>query len=323
MPRAPRNTTPEPQIADLIQIPETPEGAIVVTYSEMDTFRQCPLKHRWSYGERWTKTPKVGSALAKGTLWHNVLETHYEQIRRGETDPDALRGFALQQHLTDPDSGGQDDDQVLIEWMYEGYLDHYGLDPEWEILSTESAGQVPLPHESGRYYLRFKIDMLVRHRATGKIWLVDHKSARDFTRQAEIDIDDQFGLYTWALRELGIPVFGFIRSDTRTQRNKGAMTADQRFRRVSTYRTDVELHNIAVDAALTADRAWGDPQEVPHSSPAPDRCTWRCDFLETHLLVRKGIDAETALRDFGFHQSEKKHREYEPNPALRALDGSS
>lgn len=317
MPKIPKTSTPEEgEFHHLFELYDVPEGDVVVTYSEMDTFRQCPLKHHWSYRERWAKTPKVGSALSRGTLWHNVLETHYEMIRRGETDPQVLRDFALREYLVDPANGSQDDDQVLVEWMYDGYVDHYGVDPEWEILATEVAGQVPLPLP--KYHLRFKIDMLVRQRSTGKVWLVDHKSARDFTRQAEIDIDDQFGLYTWALRKLGIPVFGFIRSDTRTQRNKGPMTAEQRFRRVLTYRTDTELHNIAVDAADTAHRAWGG-EPVRHSSPAPDRCTWRCDFLEVHLMTRKGTDEKHALPDFGFHQTEKKHREYEPNPALGSL----
>lgn len=319
MPKLGKTTPPAPRVdetADRFQLYDVPPGDVVVTYSELDCFRQCPLKHHWAYRERWSKPPKVGSALAKGTLWHNVLETHYEQVRLGATDPENLRQFALDHYLLDPDTGAQDADQELIEWMYSGYLEHYGLDDEWEVLGTELAGQVPLPRE--RFHLRFKIDMLVRHRASGKIWLVDHKSARDFTRQAEIDIDDQFGLYTWALRRLGIPVFGFIRSDTRTQRNKGAMTAEQRFRRVSTYRTDTELQNIANDAASTADHAWGGAP-VLHSSPSPSMCTWRCDFLETHLMVRKGMDPEEALGGFGFTRGETKHREYADNPALGSL----
>lgn len=318
MPKKPTTKAADTPIDERFHVYDVPEGDVVVTYSELDTFRQCPLKHHWAYRERWSKTPKVGSALSRGTLWHNVLETHYEQIRRGQTDLDALQEFALREYLIDPENGQQDEDQALVEWMYDGYVDYYGLDPDWEILVTEAAGQVALAEG---YHLRFKIDMLVRDRASGKIWLVDHKSARDFTRQAEIDIDDQFGLYTWALRRLGIPVFGFIRSDTRTQRNKGPMTAEQRFRRVLTYRTDTELNNIAADAADTARHAWGGAP-VLHSSPAPDRCSWRCDFLEAHLMVRKGADEERVLPDFGFHRGETKHREYEPNPALSALDGS-
>lgn len=319
MPRLARSEEPKPEVIkpagefdDRFALYDVDEGEHVVTYSELDCYRQCPLKHRWAYKEQWAKTPKVGSALSRGTLWHNVLESHYEMIRRGLKHTDALMEFALDHYLVD-ETGGQDEDQALVEWMYDGYIDHYGLDPEWEILATEAAGQVPL---GDGYHLRFKIDMLVRQR--GKIWLVDHKSARDFTRQAEIDIDDQFGLYTWALRRIGIPVFGFIRSDARTQRNKGPMTPEQRFRRVPTYRTDPELANIAKDALATATAAWGGGTPV-HSSPAPDRCAWRCDFLETHLLTRKGLPEEETLRGFGFRKNETKHREYAPNPALGSL----
>lgn len=316
MPKTPKPTGGTTSYADRIQIPKRiGKRAVVVTYSELDTFRQCPLKHQWAYKERWSREPKTGSPLSRGSLWHEVLETHYEQIRRGETDLDTLRNFAAQNYLYD-EAGRQDEDQELVSWMYDGYLEAYKTDPQWRMLAVEAAGQTKLPHPSGRYWLRFKIDLLVQDRQTKQIWLVDHKSASQFTRQTEIDIDDQFGLYTWALRKMGVPVFGFVRSDARTQRNKGPMTLDQRFRRVTTYRTDTELENIARDAALAAHRAWGGLQPEPFSSPAPDRCVWRCDFLQPHLMVRKGADPHTALRDFGFRQGENKHREYAPNPAV-------
>ena len=50
------------------------------------------------------------------------------------------------------------------------------------------------------------------------IYLWDHKSAADFTRENEMDIDDQFGLYTAFLRQVGIPIFGTIKSEARTRR---------------------------------------------------------------------------------------------------------
>lgn len=326
---------PAPQdYAALIQIPPTPKNAVVITYSEMDTFRQCPLKHRWAYRDRWVKPPKEGSALTRGTLWHNVMETHYTMLQRAtladrRNRPDELLKpileFIRAEYLYD-ESGRQTEDQELIEWMYEGYLERYGTDPHWEILAIEAAGQVRLPvpgkpKARGRYWLRFKLDMLVRDIETGQVWLVDHKSARDFSRQTEIDIDDQFGLYTFALRQLGIDTFGFIRSDSRTQRNKGPMELDNRFRRVPTFRSPGELDAIAADVYHTAVAAWGGNQKdrVWYSAPAPDRCSWRCDFREAHLAVRKGIGEHHVLPDFGFEQSEKKHREYEPNPVLQRL----
>ena len=292
----------------------------VVTYSELDTYRQCPLKHKWSYKDRWVKPPKVGSPLSRGSLWHLVMECHYTWLQRFPNDPKVNPAFLkkwIDQHLLYDEAGNQNEDQELVEWMYDGYLDCYGVDPDWSLVQIESANQVELPAPDGAtpFILRFKNDLLIRSRKSGQLWLVDHKSARDFTRQTEIDVDDQFGLYTWALRKLGFPVVGTIRSDARTQRNKSPMTLEQRFRRVSTYRTDQELENIARDAYATASVAWGDTPL--HSSPAPDRCSWRCDFLQAHLMYRKGVaDEATILSDFGFSVNEKKHREYETDSVL-------
>lgn len=299
-----------------------PLEPIVVTYSELDSFRQCPLKHHWSYRERWVETPKPGSPLSRGSLYHLVMECHYTWIQRyrgkGLTT-EFLRQW-MAQHILYDQAGSQDEDQVLVEWMYDGYLEQYGLDDRWDIELIEFAGSVPLPAPEGGppITLRFKIDLMVRDRKTGQLWLLDHKSARDFSRQTEIDLDDQFGLYTWALRQLGHEIIGTIRSDARTQRNKGPMRMDQRFRQVFTYRTEVELENIARDAYTVARAAWfpGDDRGV-YSSPLTFTCAWRCSFVQPHIELRKGIaDEETVMRDFGFHRNEKKHREYDEDPVL-------
>lgn len=324
------------QMADLITIPKKiPQNAVVITYSEMDSFRQCPLKHFWSYKQQWAKTPKEGSALSRGTLWHSVMETHYTLLQRysmidRKKFPDEIveniKEIVIREVLHD-EYGKQTEDQELMAWMYEGHLERYGTDPTWEIIAIESAGQLRLPvpgfpGRRGKYWLRFKIDMLIRDTETGNVWIVDHKSAKDFSRQTEIDVDDQFGLYTWALRQMGIDVFGFIRSDARTQRNKGPMELDNRFRRIPTFRTPAELSSVASDVYRVALVAWpggNKPASEPYSAPAPDRCSWRCDFLEVHLRTRKGADATTALKDFGFEQSVNKHREYEANPVLERI----
>lgn len=323
MPKTRTSTASAGSSARKASRPKARTSSEVVTYSELDTYRQCPLKHKWSYKDRWVKPPQVGSPLSRGSLWHLVLECHYTWLQRFPNSAKVNPGFLMQwmrQNLLYDEAGNQNEDQVLVEWMYDGYLDCYGVDPDWELVQIEQANQVALPAPEGHrpFLLRFKNDLLVKDSASGQLWLVDHKSARDFTRQTEIDVDDQFGLYTWALRQLGYPVVGTIRSDARTQRNKSPMSLEQRFRRVQTYRTDKELDNIARDAYATASAAWG---STPlHSSPAPDRCSWRCDFLQAHLMFRKGVAPEaTILSDFGFEVNAKKHREYETDPAVERI----
>lgn len=298
-------------------------ATITVTYSELDAYRQCPLKHHLGYKARYSQPAREGTALARGSLWHEVMETHYRVLQRypaakREFKAVAKRALELAAGevwpiLHAPD-GSQTEDQELIEWIYLGHVEAYGADPDWEILSVETEETVWLPTARGRrsrFRFLFKIDLKIRDVRTGQVWIVDHKSAKNFSRQVEIDLDDQFGLYTWGTRESqGLRAVGFIRSDARTQRNKGPMALADRFRRVPTYRTDKELDHLAVDAYRTATAAWGGPLKAPHSSPAPDRCAWRCGFLEVHLAARKGIPMATALKDFGFTQRESKHDYY-------------
>lgn len=298
------------------------EDSTIVTYSELDIFRQCPLKHRWAYDLLMTKEQPEGSPLAKGSLWHNVMETYYYERANGVRSAPAEL-LARDRHLLTEMGEYTGADAELIEWMLQGYCEFYGPDDDWEILAVELSGMIPLggvygdsvPASQPQIWLQYKIDLLVREISTGRIWIVDHKTASAFSQQVEIDLDDQFGLYTWALRQAGIKVFGFIRSDARTQRNKGPMKLEDRFRRVPTHRTDIELENIRQDALETA-REMRQPRGT-RSAPDPRQCVWKCDFLQAHLMFRKTDRAKRTevdiLEGFGFAPRELRHREYESN----------
>jgi hypothetical protein len=290
-----------------------PEGDVIITYSELDTFRQCPLKHKWNYQMLFSREPVPGTPLSRGNLWHSCLETYYYEMRANKLKPLDAKNAVVDLHLDNGKGQFVNEDAALIDWMLNGHVECYGNDPDWEVLAIEFAGRVKLGvlPDGRTVWLQFKLDLIVREISTGRIWIVDHKSAKDFTRQVEIDIDDQFGLYMWALTTAGVPVFGFIRSDARTQRNKGAMTLEQRFKRTPTFRTAVEMENIANDA-MAATRAVYSGSLF--SSPAPDHCTWRCEYLQVHLMARKtNRDHAELLDSFGFTVREKRHREYGDN----------
>ena len=301
--------------------------AVIVSYSELDAYRQCPLKHHLAYKQRWTKTPGPGTPLARGTLWHLVMERHYSVLQRLQRE---LPGWSIKPSderyalevlrkavrplFSDPDTGKQSSDQELAEWMYQGYVAQWGVDPQWRILEIERAAIVPLPSDTGRpssrYRLKVKIDLIVQDRKADR-WLIDHKSCKNLPNRLELDIDDQFGLYTAALRQLGWPVTGAIHSAARTERLKGdqegtkLMPLDTRFARTSMFRSDAELTNLLRDAARTAREAYS--PGPPRSAPNPNTCKWRCDFLDAHLMMRKGIPASTVLPDMGFSVDRSRH----------------
>ena len=301
---------------------------IIVSYSELDTYRQCPLKHALAYGQRWTKPSKEGSALQKGSLYHSVMEERYRLIKvyqdshRGKNpkegsqeEADLMEAIRIEtfKQVWDPKVGAYFSDvHELIWWMVEGHESNYGLMPEWRILGIEHQIITPLRDERGRrtrYHLKAKLDLIVRLRATGTRWVVDHKSGGNLPTDMELDIDDQFGLYTWAMREVGKPITGSLHAANRTQRNKSPMTMDQRMSLTYLNRDEVELTNLALDAYKVAWNAHPPKGKGPkgYSSPDPRSCGWKCDFKEPHLLMRRGRKPHEVLTEYGFKIDKTRH----------------
>lgn len=274
------------------------------------------MKWQLAYQERWT-APEAKPALARGTLWHQVMEGHYRTVQAAQRSgdwtgtEDALKRSAAQLLL---DQGGnpKNDECELVAWMYEGHLQQYGLDEGWEIIAVEHRSSAYLPTEAGtrsRFRLKVRADLIVRDLTDRRIDLVDHKSGKDLPTKKVLDIDDQFGLYTWAYRQLGKRIFAAIHSAARTQRNKSKpQPLDERFSRTMMFRSDAELDEIALDAYRTMRAAYRPDNGVqPYSSPNPDQCKWRCDFLDAHLAARKGSDLRLYLTDIGHRQVFERH----------------
>jgi hypothetical protein len=299
---------------------------IVVSYSELDTFRQCPFKHKLAYVDRWTGP--VSAALSRGKAWHAMLEAHYTEIKTAQAEghpdhdwrvhPDQERALRLKCSAaagTALGNSGLDEEQAdLLIWMYEGHYARYGLDPQWQVLAVEYRAELPLytlVDRKSRFRLKAKIDLIVRQLdlAGTPIRVVDHKSGKDLPQGKHLDLDDQFGLYEWLLRREDKQVLGTIHSAARTQRNKGPMALDDRFSRTAMHRTDAELKAIADDAYLVARAAYSATNlAAPMSSPDPDRCNWKCGFRDAHVYARKGVmPIEGLLRSTGFTQNYERH----------------
>lgn len=302
---------------------------IIVSYSELDTYRQCPLKHAIQYGMRWTKPPKEDSALTKGSLYHNVMEEHMRVIKSFQDAQHAANGstrIPAKQHkmvlekaresvdkfLVDAVTGEQSANQGLIEWMYDGWVANYGINEDWRVMGVEHQIITPLRDERGRrsrYHLKAKIDLIVLDRSVGGLFVVDHKSGANLPTYMDLEIDDQFGLYTWAMREMGRKIVGTIHAANRTQRNKSPMTFEQRMGLTYLNRDETELDNIALDAYRVAWNAHPPKGNGPklYSSPDPRQCGWKCDLKEPHLLMRRGRKMSEVLPEYGYKIDKTRH----------------
>ena len=281
------------------QLPEL----IEVRHSAMRDMRQCPLKFKLGWLDNWEKEEK-SDALTIGDIWHDLMRVHYLAIQRGLVLAQ-VRDLVFE-HL-DAEYG---DSEHLdkIDWMYEGYLEEYGLDLDWEVLSVEQTLTVPLLERDGsptRFAYRWTSDLLVRERSTGHIVVVDNKTTKNVMKKISIDLDDQFGLYVMAWRKRGRPALYAMYNGVRTEQLKRPMVSSERFMRHSSHRTNAELANIEQDALDTCEAMY--PAIGParlYSAPDPRVCGWKCEFLGVHLTMRKAPNPDRILpalmRSHGF-----------------------
>jgi len=288
---------------------------VKIRHSELKNARQCPLKWWLRHHQGWwTDSRSPSSAL--GTAWHTVSEYHFRAIQRfqqagQEPDLDRVRAIGLGtcQRAAQGDSAVHE----TLEWMYLGYLEQYGLDEQWEIVAVEPTYDVRLLNPDGtpsRFVIPIHPDLIVRLRKhSGRIAVIDNKSTGQLLRRHDIDLDDQFGLYTWGLRRLwpdDPPLLPII-NQVRTDRLKRPMSLKERFGRVESYRTPIELDEIEHDALATAEAMYTTANlEYPYSAPNPRSCGYSCEFKELHIAMRKTGRDPVRMRSFlhatGFQQ---------------------
>lgn len=301
-----------------------------VSYSEIDTYRQCPLKHDLKYRLGY-KPPTEKEAFRLGHIWHEIMQVHYGVIKEwqeltAKVTPHAsmAAGAKLLEHcarevgyvLDNVDADTRD----LMQWAYSGYVEMYGTDHQWRIIATEVKGQTPL--EPGGPEFVWVIDLVVEDYQYGGIWIIDHKFPGDLASDVEIDLDDQLGLYWLGWSLSGDPlcrnVNGAMLNQSRKKRNVGDMvppplfangkpkgkpqSLDQRFLRTRTSRTLDECRAIGQDAIrVTKVMKFAQENDATYASPNPQTCKWKCDFRDQHILSRSsGIPITEVVEDFGF-----------------------
>ena len=290
---------------------------ITVRRSELETFRQCPLKHKLQWIDQW-RPVHSSSAADLGTDWHLVLAWHYGRIMEAQhqgtpvPDPEQI----LQEVCGRIDQVWLQEDPehwAKLRWMYEGYFDYWGVDPHWRVLAVEVTQTIRLRDENGddtRFVFEWTTDLRVQDlELSGEPQVVvDHKSTKQPLGKSDIDLQDQYGSYTLAERRIGNPILMQVANQTKTEKLKRPMTLAERNVRTPGYRTDRELRNIELDLLGVAEAAYPETPRRLYSSPDPRTCSWKCDVQNAHLALRKGAlgmdQIPTLMRMHGFEQKE-------------------
>ncbi len=269
-----------------------------VSHSSLTSFRQCPHMFDLGYRQRWNP-PKISAPLAKGSLFHAVLAPYYDAQRKEKfTRKTAFRaGLRVLQAEVEA-FGGMNETIDLVEWMFTGYAERW-FDEDadrWKIVAVEQRIKVKL---SKTHDLVGVIDLVVRDRLTNELWVVDHKTGKDFPNARKLELDDQLAIYEGQLVELGKPIVGAVWNHARTYpwKRREDVTDEQRFERFPLHFTREQVATIRDEARATHARIEGSTTWERNTG---DHCVFRCDFTEACLAGRRGMDEAEFLEASGF-----------------------
>lgn len=184
----------------------------VLTYSALNTFRNCPRKYKHRYLD-FLRPRERPDALSFGGIIHGALELWY----RSPADEDRL--WTVLEFLDErfPErlgDAGQKAAWHLARAMITGYASRYPNE-DFEIVEVEKTftGEIRNP-DTGRpsqtFVIAGKADAIVQCR--DGMYLLEHKTASsiDANYLDKLWTDTQIALYCHYLRQRGYPIVGVI-----------------------------------------------------------------------------------------------------------------
>jgi hypothetical protein len=193
-----------------------------ISHSRAEAYLSCRRKDWYGYQfptEEGKGIRRIGasSSLNMGTAIHSIAEVYYNSIMDGE-DRETARAVAEVEYADImaefEDRGGN---YATLEEVKNRFLDNETLSDDHDILGVEM--EFNLQTEDGEF--PFKVDILVRERDTGLIYVVDNKTGYYLYTEEQTEIMPQIPKYVGALRALGYKVAGGKYQIIRTQKLGG------------------------------------------------------------------------------------------------------
>lgn len=218
--------------------------------SQRAVLKRCWKKYGFKYIDRLEPRGATPKNLWFGIGVHEALAGHYGLgTTRGEHPAHIFEKWADGERakIKIYAERFQADEKVYLDAIELGvimlteYIKEYGADEQWDVIATEKAGIVKIPGPNGSVTARFSyvFDGVVRDLDTGRIWLIEHKTASVINTD-HLTLDEQAGSY-WAiassaLRRLGVLgpresiagiMYNFLRKTTPDDRPRHPQTGER------------------------------------------------------------------------------------------------
>jgi hypothetical protein len=194
-----------------------------ISHSRVESYLSCRRKDWYGYQfptDEGTGIRKVqhSDSLGLGTALHRIAAAFYQSIMNGHEKAVAL-STAISEYETIigegwEEAGGR---KATLDEVCRRFFDNEVISEEYEILAVEE--EFNLETDEGEF--PFVVDLIVRHKETGLVYVVDHKTAFYLYDQEKTGLMPQIPKYIGALRALGYNITAGFYQIVRTQALKG------------------------------------------------------------------------------------------------------
>jgi len=275
-----------------------------ISNSEVTSWLTCRRKYFFEFIMD-IEPKQFSDPLTKGNIIHAMLEEYYiaksEGLDEAEAREWAMKAF-MQAASANMSMGvaelGSVKDLVI------GYFDFYcGVDDEhYEIIGVEMQVVAQLTDSIG---LPGTLDLVVRDRRTGLIYVWDHKSSYNFFSAEQLTLNGQFPKYVFLLRSQGMNVKGAVVNQLRTRQLK---PGNELYRREAVIPTDAKVRSVIrqhIQAGTEILNFRASEPEIQDTPPLLNKMVCgSCNFAQLCDYSMEGTPLEYAVQqDFQKKQS--------------------
>lgn len=191
-------------------------GVPHIRTSERKDYKRCPQRWAWAWRQGLKPRIEKPGPLWFGTGMHLALQHRYKYRgkKRGSNVLQVWRDYVgdTEAVIFGENFGDDKSDfynaKDLGEEMLGGYLDLYGKDDRWFVLSAEQSFELPIPYPKNYTGVEHPSGLLALYNGTfdlvaldeeadDSVWMWDHKNMKQIST-AHLQLDDQAGSY-WAV----------------------------------------------------------------------------------------------------------------------------
>lgn len=185
----------------------------LLTYSMISSFMSCRKRYDYRYRQEIIPAQPV-TALTFGSAVHLALQHYFEDLNEKKRMFSQFYGEVAASYV-----GLDTEDSIKAKVLMEKYVQHYETSDHerFYVEAVEKEFSLPLISPAGRksglFVIAGKVDGLIRNKADGKLYILEHKTTSicDDGYISRILIDTQIGIYAEALsRIMGEEIVGAV-----------------------------------------------------------------------------------------------------------------